>query len=217
MAASGEHAHILKELSIRGVRTVVDVGANRGQFTLIARQYFPEARIFSFEPLKEPAVIFRRVFSSDDRVILHEIAIGPEDKDMTIHVSRADDSSSLLPMSSLQSHLFPGTDTKEERKVPVKRLVSIIGNEDIQQPALLKIDVQGYERDVLEGCGSLLPRFSYIYVECSFVELYAGQALADEVILFLRSFGFILCGIYNLSYDKKGIAIQGDFLFERKN
>lgn len=151
VAASVEHAHLLKELSTRGLRTVVDVGANRGQFTLIARQHFPKAKIFSFEPLSEPAAVFRRIFASDSNVILHEIAIGPEDKDMTIHVSRADHSSSLLPISSLQSHLFPGTDTKEERKVPVKRLDSIIACEDIQQPALLKIDVRGFERDVLEG------------------------------------------------------------------
>jgi FkbM family methyltransferase len=217
VAASLEHSHLLDELSVRGFRTVVDIGANRGQFALVARRCFPNARIHSFEPLKEPAAIFRRVFSSDDRIVLHEVAIGSEDKNMMIHVSRADDSSSLLPIASLQSNLFPGTEEKEQRSVSVRKLETILCREDIDQPALLKIDVQGFEKDVLEGCKTLLPCFSHIYVECSFVELYAGQALAHEVISFLDGFGFVLSGIYNLYYDKKGVAIQGDFLFERKN
>jgi hypothetical protein len=150
-------------------------------------------------------------------VVLHEFAIGPQDEEMSFHVSRADDSSSLLPIASLQSNLFPGTEEKEERKVSVKRLDTVLCENDIEQPALLKIDVQGFEREALEGCRNLLPCFSHVYVECSFMELYKGQALAHEVISFLEDFGFTLSGIYNLSYDKNGLAIQGDFLFERTN
>ena len=136
---------------------------------------------------------------------------------MTIHVSRADDSSSLLPISSLQNTLFPGTDEKEVRTVQVKPLDAVLSAKEIEKPALLKLDVQGFEREALEGCKSLLASFSYIYVECSFVELYAGQSLAHEIISFLDEFGFIVSGIYNLSYDRHGIAVQGDFLFKKRN
>lgn len=216
VAASVEHFRLLDSLRSQNFNLVVDVGANRGQFALIAREYFPSAKIISFEPLGEPAALFRRVFSSDNRVVLNEMAIGPEEKEMIIHVSRADDSSSLLPISALQTSLFPGTAEKEVRTVQVKQLDAILDVKDIKSPALLKIDVQGFERDVLEGCKSLLASFSYIYVECSFVELYVGQSLAHEVILFLSEFGFALCGAYNLSYDNKGIAVQGDFLFKKK-
>lgn len=217
VAAGIEHSSFLEGVLFQRFKVVVDIGANRGQFALVARKYFPSARIYSFEPLKEPATIFRRVFSSDPWVVLHEVAIGPDNKDTLIHVSRADDSSSLLPIASLQSKLFPGTEEKEERTVTVRRLDTVLKREDIEPPALLKIDVQGFEKEVLEGCKSLLLCFSHVYVECSFVELYTGQALAHEVISFLEGFGFVLTGIYNLSYDKKGIAIQGDFLFKRKN
>jgi FkbM family methyltransferase len=208
--AGTEHKHVLQNLNCD---FVVDVGANRGQFALVARKYFPNAKIVSFEPLKEPAALFRKVFLLDHQVVLHEIAIGPEEMEMTIHVSRADDSSSLLPILARQSYLFPGTGEKEVRIVQVKPLASILRAEDIEKPAFLKMDVQGFEKEALKGCKSLLPSFSYIYVECSFVELYAGQSLAHEVISFLSEFGFTLCGVYNLCYDKKGIAIQGDFLF----
>lgn len=217
VAVGVEHAAIFNYLCSERFQTVVDIGANRGQFALIARKYFPDAKVVSFEPLPEPAAIFHRVFASDPKVALHEVAIGPEDRDMTIYVSRADDSSSLLPISSVQSRLFPGTEKVEERTVTVRRLESVLKEEDIQPPALLKIDVQGFELEVLEGCRSLLPCFSFVYVECSFVELYAGQALAHEVIAYLQGTGFVLAGVYNLYYDKKGISVQGDFLFVRNS
>lgn len=213
-AAGVEHEKPLRNL---GCRSVVDIGANRGQFALAAHRSMPQTAIVSFEPLKEPAAIFRRVFSSHPRVSLHDVAIGPQDRDMTIHVSRADDSSSLLPIAPLQSNLFPGTEEKEQRTIRVRRLDSILDSRQIEQPALLKIDVQGFEKDVLEGCKSLLPCFSYIYVECSFMELYAGQALAHEVVTILDKCGFILTGIYNLYYSRDGLAVQGDFLFTKKH
>ena len=210
-AASAEHASVLETMNCQ---TVVDIGANRGQFALITRKHFPEAKVFSFEPLKEPAAIFRKVFISDSKVKLHELAIGPYEKKTKIHVSRADDSSSLLPISPLQNNLYPGTAEKETRVIQAKPLDAILSEEDIKKPALLKIDVQGFEREVLQGCKSLLVSFSYIYVECSFVELYVGQSFAHEIIQFLDEAGFVLTGIHNLSYDRDGVAIQGDFLFK---
>ena len=55
--------------------------------------------------------------------------------------------------------------------------------------------------------------FMYVYAECSFVELYTGQALAHDVIAWLRERGFSLSGVYNMGYDQNGRAVQGDFLF----
>jgi hypothetical protein len=92
-----------------------------------------------------------------------------------------------------------------------------IKDNDLKSPALLKIDVQGYELAVLHGCASLLPRFSHVYIECSFVELYAGQALAAEVIEHLSDHGFDLRGVYNVQYDPLGCALQADLLFVARN
>ena len=207
-----EHRHVLRP----DLTMILDIGANRGQFALAARQWSPNARVVSFEPLLGPARIFRAVFGEDPKVRLHEVAIGPEQSECEIHVSAADDSSSLLPISSLQTSLFPGTREVATAKVRVAPLMAFIGPEDVAAPAMLKLDVQGYELEALRGCESLLDRFAYVYVECSFIELYQGQALADEVIAYLRGRGFWLCGVYNLAYDRQGRAIQGDFLFESR-
>lgn len=213
VAAGVEHSPVLLDLSNHGIKTILDVGANRGQFALAARAACPDAAILSFEPLQEPAEVFQRVFSGDSAVRLHQVAIGEGTSDSVIHVSRSDDSSSLLPISELQTALFPNTGEKETRQVQVRRLQDVVRESEITQPALLKIDVQGYEKEVLTGVGSLLQAFAWIYVECSFMELYSGQTLAHEVIAMLAKCGFRLDGVYNLSYDRNGLAIQGDFLF----
>ena len=215
VAASTEHIRVFKNLTGSNFKTIVDIGANRGQCALMARNYFPDAQIFSFEPLNEPAAVFRKIFSGDARVKLYPVAIGATEGSTKIHVSSADDSSSLLPISALQDDLFPGTSEKEERPVEVKRLDMILRPDEIKWPAFLKMDVQGFEKEALEGCGSLLPLFSYIYVECSFVELYVGQSLVHDIITYLRPFGFILAGVYNLDYEPSGKTIQGDFLFKK--
>jgi FkbM family methyltransferase len=212
-AAGTEHRMVLQGFNFD---FIVDVGANRGQFALISSKIFPRAKIHSFEPLEEPAQIFQRIFGSDPNVILHTCAIGREKTTATIHVTKDDDSSSLLPITKIQSDMSPGTAEKETRQVMVYPLSQVIDPASIPLASLLKIDVQGYELDVLQGCEDILQKFSYLYVECSFVELYQGQAFVHEVISYLNQFGLILTGVYNLWYDKKGIAIQADFLFKNK-
>lgn len=214
VAAAIEHESLLKSLKCK---IVIDVGANRGQFALVSRRCFPDARIESFEPLTAPANIFRKVFASDGLTRLHQVAIGPDTGKAVIHVSHRDDSSSLLPISDLQNALFPGTAERTTDVIQTEPLHVLVKPEDIESPALLKLDVQGYEIPALEGCKQLLSCFKYVYVECSFVELYSGQALSYQVIAFLAEHSFILQGVYNVSYDHTGIAVQADFFFVKKS
>jgi FkbM family methyltransferase len=210
VAAGIEHEKMLRSLRCKHV---VDIGANRGQFALICRKVFPDARIDSFEPLDEPAARYRSVFRGDGLANLHPFAIGPTEGEAIIHISKADDSSSLLPITPRQSTLFPGTEEKGTCTIKVVPLDFQIQVLDIVKPALLKIDVQGYELEALKGCQQLLNQFSYVYVECSFIELYDGQAFAHDVIDFLHQRDFQLTGVYHTHYDRDGKAIQADFLF----
>jgi FkbM family methyltransferase len=214
VGAAIEHETVLRGLA--DCRTVVDIGANRGQFALATRAHLPLADIVSFEPLPGPAAIFRKVFAGDSRTTLHESAIGAERGRTTLHVSARDDSSSLLPITSTQSDLFPGTEEAGITSVDVGLLGDFLNAGTIMGPALLKLDVQGFELQALRGCDSLLEAFDYIYVECSFVELYQGQALADEVIAFLRERAFVLRGAYNAHHDARGRSVQADLLFARQ-
>jgi FkbM family methyltransferase len=213
VAAAVEHERLLQSLDCA---TVVDIGANRGQFALVSRHCFPNARIFSFEPLAKPQDSFRTVLGNDPLVMLYPVAIGEESGKKEMHVSAMDDSSSLLPITPLQSQLYTGTQEVGTEVVTVAKLADYIQPDDIRRRALLKIDVQGFEVQALRGCQPLLREFDFVYVECSFVELYRGQALVDDVIAYLSENRFRLQGVYNLSYDPSGWAIQADLLFVPK-
>lgn len=208
--AGTEHKHAFSS----DLRSVVDIGANRGQFALAARHWAPRARINSFEPLTAAADRFRQVFRNDSKTTLHESAIGPSRRSAILHVSHRDDSSSLLAIGAAQISLFPRTAKKGALQVKVGLLEDFVTCRDIKRPALLKLDVQGFELEALKGCESMLNCFAHIYAECSFRELYEGQALADDVIGWLRGRGFDLTGVYNVMYDREGKAVQADFMFE---
>lgn len=206
-----EHRHVLE----RGLDTVVDIGANKGQFALAARRWAPHSRVIAFEPLDGPSAIFRKVFEGDGKVVLHQAAIGPVSAQLTMHVSSREDSSSLLPISVEQTAMFPGTGEAATATVTVATLDAFLNFGDIVAPALLKLDVQGYEYEALKGCESLLHAFDWVYCECSYVEFYAGQKLADEVATWLEAQGFELEGKFNLVRDPQGRTVQADFLFKR--
>lgn len=195
--------------------TVVDVGANRGQFALLARHRFPGARLYCFEPLDEPRRRLTSVLAGDANAQIFGMALSTEAGEMAMNVSASDDSSSLLAMTHEQTALFPGTETVGKVGVAVARLDDVLGDEALDAPCLLKIDVQGAELDVLRGATGILDRIDEMLVECSFVELYSGQPLADEVISFLRTQDFSLNGVYSPTYDGAGRCIQADLLFGR--
>jgi len=198
----------------RKLATVVDIGANRGQFALAAR-VISGAKVISFEPLPDVALLFEDVFSEDPMVKLHVAAIGEKPEKKLMHLSARDDSSSLLEIGDAQSEFFPGTHEVGTLEVRVGTLDEFLSEGEIVRPAMLKLDVQGFELQALAGCRSLIGNFDYVYCECSFVELYKGQKLASDVVDYLRLWGFGLAGMYNPSYDHDGNCIQADMLFKK--
>jgi FkbM family methyltransferase len=214
VAASTEHRGMLRAIA---PDVVLDVGANRGQFALAVLNECPCAEVISFEPLPIPAKIYRRVMNGKANVFLHEIAVTKEAQQVKMNVSNRDDSSSLLPISPLQNLIFPNTFAVSSQEVQCMPLSAVIDRAKLFGIVMLKIDVQGSELGVIEGSIDLLDRIGFIYVECSFRELYLGQVLAHDVISVLVDLGFRLSEIYNLTHDSEGRAVQADFLFQRWN
>jgi FkbM family methyltransferase len=192
--------------------TVIDVGANKGQFATFAAARWPRAHIISFEPLEEPAAIFRRVLG--DRATLFSCALGEEAATLEMHIASREDSSSLLPLGDLQKRVF-SMDQVATRQVPIRRLDEALGDVRMAAPALLKIDVQGYEYQVLRGIGALRDIIEWIYVEVSFAELYEGQKLYGEIEALACELGFACAGLFNEQFDG-GRRIQADALFRKQ-
>ena len=197
------------------LETIVDIGAHSGQFSLLARALHPRARIVAFEPLHAPAARYRQLFAGDPLVTLHRVAVAPLRGTAAMHVSASDDSSSLLPITPRQARYFPGTEARAVVTVETGPPDAFLAAADVAPPALLKIDVQGFELEVLRASRPLLGAFEHVYVEASFEELYEGQALAGEVAAFLRAQGFREAGRFNVARRPDGAPVQADFLFHR--
>lgn len=212
----GVGATIEHEAALAGLHfdTVVDVGANRGQFSTFARSALPECRIIAFEPLNGPATVFEKLFAHDARTRLVRTALGTTCGKLAMHVAVKDDSSSPLAIGEVQRSTF-GTEERAQVEVSCGRLGDFLCDDDLGQRNLLKIDTQGYELEVMRGANDVLRRFTAIYCEVSFIELYAGQPLAGEVISYLYQNGFELAGIYNPTFATGLGQVQADMLFTK--
>jgi FkbM family methyltransferase len=196
---------------------VIDVGAHHGQFALFAHHQFPRAQIFCFEPLPQGQQIILQLLPEPAPVKLFGIALGSSATEGSVmHISGLDDSSSLLPITERCTTAFPGTEEITSVNVTVSRLNDVFRNHSLARPCLLKIDVQGYELEVLQGGDRILQDVDEVLVECSFTELYAGQALAGELIAHLWAAGFDLAGVFELKRDLAGRCLQADLLFKRR-
>ncbi|MGI9493498.1 MAG: FkbM family methyltransferase [Geminicoccaceae bacterium] len=212
VAASVEHEPTLRGLTPHPA-TIVDIGANRGQFATLARHLWPRADIHAIEPLQAPRTQLDSV-AGMHCLTTHHVAISSKAGSRKMFVSRRDDSSSLLPIGDGQTSAFPGTDAVGQEIVKTCRLSDIISPSKIHRPAFLKIDVQGSEYDVLRGCEDLLSAFKWIYVECSETELYEGQALRPDIQAWLEARGFMIESIGPTAMID-GEAVQMDILFQR--
>lgn len=207
VAATMEHDTALKGYAFT---TIIDVGANKGQFSVYAMSRWPAARVISFEPLRGPRAKLALV--TRGRVKIHDCALGAAAGEARMHVASRADSSSLLALGKRQKAIFKMEETAE-LTVPVRRLDECV-KPDFARPSLLKIDVQGYELEVLKGASALLPAIDAIYVEVSWAELYQGQAMHEEVDALLVAAGFRPAGRFNeCRYD--GELIQADVLYLR--
>tara|TARA_R110000868_G_scaffold29049_2_gene108025 strand:+ start:11156 stop:11884 length:729 start_codon:yes stop_codon:yes gene_type:complete len=211
VAASLEHSACLRRHT--KIKTIVDIGANKGQFALEAVKWH-DATVIAFEPLKRERGLIELIFADRDRFTVHPFALGNTDGNVDFHVSAASDSSSVLDQTSLQTDHFPETQNKHVEKVEIRRLDQLVDKKDLVHPVLGKIDVQGFELSVLEGFGDLLKAFDYLIIELSNVSFYAGAPNSAVVISYLSSRGFHIENIYNM-YQKDGVCLQADFLFAR--
>lgn len=200
-----------------GIATVLDAGANIGQFATAARAAFPAARIVSFEPLPDCFAQLRRRFRRDARFQARQLALGARNEERELQRSAYSPSSSLLPMDDRHRAAFPSTAATTAVRVPVRRLDDELQGLDLAAPILLKLDVQGAEMEVLEGARGTLERCSLVLLEASLRRLYVGEALFADVQAYLGGAGFTLAGLAGSLRDPRdGRMLQVDAMFERR-
>jgi FkbM family methyltransferase len=169
--------------------SIVDAGASVGAWTRAAMFVYPESRISAFEPVSDSFAALSTLQSSHPRLVCFPLALGAANTSSILHRNAFADASSLLAMTPLLGQVYPHAQNASPVAVEQRRLDSI-QNQQIAAPALLKLDVQGAELQVLEGCGMLLKFFGVIITEINFTSIYDGQAGYDQLFAAMRSLGF---------------------------
>lgn len=213
---TSEIVRIYRLLTYHKIDLVFDVGANIGQYALLLRKAGYQGEIVSFEPLSI-AYSQLKTSSSTDKLwkVAPRIAIGNEDSEITINISANTASSSVLNMLDSHLNVAPNSAYVSSETVKVNRL-DTIAPEYIENSSsiFLKIDTQGFEKQVIEGAEQILSQVKGIQVELSLIPLYQDQILFKEMIEFLNRLGYDLYAIVPGFSDRvTGRLLQMDGIF----
>ena len=199
------------------VRTIIDVGANEGQFATEMRGQFPAAIIHAFEPL---AAARERLVAWASRqgtaVKVYPCALGAEagEATMCVHLDH-DASSSLLRSTADCSALYPFTQRQGTEVVRQSTLDAELPRSALTDLVLLKLDVQGYEDRVLAGASVTLDRVHACIIEVNIVSLYQGQATFRAIVDRLDDHRLVFRGLLDQATTPDGSPVYADAVFKR--
>ena len=178
----------------RTAKCIVDIGANVGLFSRAAELYCPNARIFAVEPSERA---FREMRARcGPRVEALRAAVGDRVGEATLHIANQLASSSLRPPSADLAERFEGKvkPSGQTETVTLTTLDQLHKDYALGSIDLLKIDVEGFEPEVLlGGAETLANHVDRVMIEVSFARL--GSEKAMELINYFIRLGFILAHV----------------------
>ena len=193
-----------------------DVGANIGQYVKQIRKQGYKNQVVSFEPLSIEHNQLQLIASKDENwQIFDRCAIGNVSGPAIVNISKNSFSSSISGI--LQSHVEAAPDSIYigSESVDVYRLSDVYKSNFGQYQRIgLKIDVQGFEMEVLRGAREIFDLIHFIQVELSTVPVYTDQSLYFEIDKFLREANFNLWKIIpGFSHPMSGQMLQFDAIY----
>ncbi|GAB3174232.1 FkbM family methyltransferase [Telluribacter humicola] len=202
------------------INTIIDVGANIGQYATECYRIGFEGRIVSFEPLEDAYQKLEEKASKIKNWETIKSALGDKDEDAFINVSQLQVSSSILQMNNTYiTNSYSNANYIKKEQIKVKKLDTIFSDyfDPENENILLKIDAQGYEDKIIEGAKKSMNSIKGIQIEMSLVELYQGETLIVPMINKLHRLGYELKsfepGFYNPTttelYQIDGLFFRG--------
>lgn len=196
--------------------TIFDVGANKGQTALDYLQKFPEAKIFSFEPVSETFEVLKNNLYSAPNVLCFNLALGEQNDQKQMLVEGTSGCNSILNTTD-----FNSKSNQSLESIKVMTLDSFLENYDneIHQIDLLKIDTEGYESQVLRGAKATLSsnKILYILAEVTFRDQDRHHTQFSALNDILKEYNFNVVAFYDVRpYWGGGNAIDYcNVLFKR--
>ena len=209
--ATIELEKLVKDIKVP--ETIVDIGSNKGQFILLMEKIFPNKIVYSFEPIIEMINKQKKFFEYKKNITFHNLALGSSICFKEFLITSRMDSSSFLKVVS-NTNKSKNYSVIEKRDIKVSTLDEIFLNEKISHPILIKMDVQGYELEVLKGANDLLKKIDYLLLEVSDNEMYQNQPTEKIIVEYLKNFNFEIyrsndwLKIQNTNFNQRDIIFR---------
>jgi FkbM family methyltransferase len=213
--------HVQRQIMLRAlsISTVLDAGANEGQYGTRLRRWGGHyaGQIISFEPVNEAFARLRTTSAGDAQWSIYPWALSDRTGDDVIHTPLGhSDLSSLGAMTSAGRQMAQDAQVIEQQ-IEVKRLDDVI-NQVVNRGSrlALKLDVQGHERQLLDGAERTLERVLMIECEMPLVAMYESAESFSELLRHITGAGFQPVGMWsNYVVPDTGYAADADVLFAR--
>lgn len=198
---------------------IIDVGANEGQYGESIRKLGYKENILSFEPLKKAYETLLEKTNKDNKWKCLNFGLGEKDETKNINVAGNSVSSSILEIREKHIHANENSKYVSSELINLKRLDKVFSfQKENYKNVFLKIDTQGYEEKVINGCSGILNNFIGIQIELTVEKMYDNQMLYIDMIKKLNSYNFHLWdfkrGFHN---PKTGQIYQFDGIFFKKH
>ena len=210
---------LVRYLKESNITNVLDIGANVGQFGIDLRRNGYTGQIYSFEPVSEFFSSLQKTAKSDGKWQAFQIGLGAQEGLIDINISGNDGlSSSILPMADLHITSFPSSGYIATEKIRLSTLDNELASLGLNPTSIfLKIDVQGYEAQVLLGANKSIGRIPFCYLESSLNALYDGELQFLELLNKLAESNHFMIEIFRGEKGTTGELLQVDVLTRLKN
>ncbi|MBK9332787.1 MAG: FkbM family methyltransferase [Ignavibacteria bacterium] len=212
----GNMRKLLKDLYLRGFKpkNIVDIGANNGEWSKLAKKIFKNSDFFLIDPLKEMEIDlsdFCKV-NPGSKYFLYGVGSKNEKKFLTLGGVNLTGSNLMFEENELLKKV------NEQREIQIITLDSLLENGELPLPDFVKVDIQGFELEALKGGEKLFQITEVFIIETNFFEFMKGVPLAHEVIIYMAEKGYVIYdfpGFLRRPFD--GALAQMDVCFVKKN
>jgi len=200
------------------INTVIDIGANIGEFTFIFSELFPNAYIYAFEPLPDCFNQLEKRTKNMRNIKIFNFALGSTEGELKLHKSSWHPASSFREMGDLHKQNYPHSSESDDLIVRIKKLDDIFKKESLTNNIFIKMDVQGFEDEVIKGGPNIFKNAKVVVVESSYQKLYDNEPLFDGIYSLLKPLGFEFRGSLKQSVSKSDESfLQADCIFIKRN
>jgi FkbM family methyltransferase len=214
---SSKHPNLVDFINDRKIDVVLDVGANSGQFGQKLRGFGYTGVIVSYEPVSSAFKHLEGIAKSDDKWSVNNFAIGADSGQLDMNISANSKFSSPLSLRDNAQEFHGGIVTDRVESVPVWTLDHVATECDGN--ILIKIDTQGFERQVIEGGRKIVARSKGVLMELPIIALYKNSWRLSEAIEYMDSIGFVPTQIDPVNYhpvDRQAL-VEIDCLFRPRD